>query len=206
MQEVSNKLYKTMAILLQYPSKELLQCIPELESYLGLLPAGKAKRVTADFLGYLKSEPILKLQQNYTTVFDMNPSTTLNMTYHLFGDGEKRAGMMVHLQQGYHAAGYDGPANDLPDFLPLMLEFLALCPNTSGMDVFWQCCAGLDGLVERLREIVPPYADLLDLLHDDYKHRAIAFMPQPPNEVSRSIKKTATCADIGFKKRWREVP
>ena len=181
-----------MAILLQYPNKDLLQCVPELESYTELMPAGKAKRVIANFLGYLKSEPMLKLQQNYTASFDMNPSTTLNMTYHLFGEGEKRAGMMVRLQQRYHAAGYDGPANDLPDFLPLMLEFLTLCPDTSMMDVFWQCCAGLDGLVERLRDIARPYADLLDLLADDYKHRFIAVVPQPPNGVAPSMKTPRT--------------
>ena len=192
MQEVSNKVYKTMAILLQYPNKDLLQCVPELESCTGLMPAGKAQRVIANFLGYLKSEPMLKLQQNYTAAFDMNPSTTLNMTYHLFGDGEKRAGMMVRLQQCYHAAGYDGPANDLPDFLPLMLEFLALCPDPSMMDVFWQCCAGLNGLVERLRDLARPYADLLDLLADDYKHRTIAFVTLPPKGVSPSMETPRT--------------
>jgi len=134
MQAVSNKLYKTMVILLQYPSQDLLQCVPELESHTGLMPAGKAQRVVTEFLAYLKSEPMLKLQQNYTAAFDLNPSTTLNMTYHLFGDGEKRAGMMVRLQQCYHAAGYSGPANELPDFLPLMLEFLAVCPDAFRMD------------------------------------------------------------------------
>jgi nitrate reductase delta subunit len=192
MQEVSNKVYKTMAILLQYPNKDLLHCVPELESYTGLMPAGKAQRVIENFLGYLKSEPMLKLQQNYTAAFDMNPSTTLNMTYHLFGEGEKRAGMMGRLQQCYYAAGYDGPANDLPDFLPLMLEFLALCPDPSMIDLFWQCCAALDGLIERLREMTRPYADLLDLLADDYKQRFITVVPQPPIGVSRSIKTTLT--------------
>jgi nitrate reductase delta subunit len=114
--------------------------------------------------------------------------------------------MMVRLQQRYHAAGYDGPANDLPDFLPLMLEFLALCPDISMMDLFWQCCAGLNGLVERLREITRPYADLLDLLADDYKQRFIAVVPQPANGVSRSIKTPPTLTDIGFEKRWRAAP
>ena len=192
MQEVSKKLYKIMVILLQYPSKDLLQCVSELESCTGLMPVGNAQRVISNFLGYLKSEPILKLQQNYTAAFDMNPSTTLNMTYHLFGDGEKRAGMMVRLQHCYHAAGYDGPANELPDFLPSILEFLALCPDASMVDVFWQCFAGLDGLVERLREVARPYADLLDLLTDDYKHRAIAFVSQPPNGQPSSNETTRT--------------
>jgi len=177
MQAVSNKLYKTMVILLQYPSQDLLQCVPELESHTGLMPAGKAQRVVTEFLAYLKSEPMLKLQQNYTAAFDLNPSTTLNMTYHLFGDGEKRAGMMVRLQQCYHAAGYSGPANDLPDFLPLMLEFLAVCPDAFRMDAVWQCLTALDGLVERLRKVVRPYADLMDLLVDDCKRRAIGLGP-----------------------------
>jgi nitrate reductase assembly molybdenum cofactor insertion protein NarJ len=100
--------------------------------------------------------------------------------------------MMVRLQQRYHAAGYDGPANDLPDFLPLMLEFLALCPDPSMMDVFWQCCAGLNGLVERLRDLARPYADLLDLLADDYKHRTIAFVTLPPKGVSPSMETPRT--------------
>ena len=179
MQDVCNKLYKTMSILLQYPNRDLLQCVPELESYTGRMPAGKAQRVIANFLGYLKSEPMLKLQQGYTAAFDMNPATTLNMTYHLFGDGEKRAGMMVRLQQHYHAAGYDSPANELPDFLPLILEFLALRPDAFVMDVFRQCCGGLYGLIERLREIARPYADLLDLLADDFKSRGTGLVPQP---------------------------
>ena len=179
MQEVYNKLYKTISILLQYPDQDLLQCIPQLESYTGLMPAGKAQRVITDFLSYLKSEPMLKLQQNFTTAFDMNPSITLNMSYHLFGDGEKRAGIMVRLQQRYHAAGYDSPANELPDFLPLILEFLALRPDALVMDVFRQCCGGLDGLIERLREIAQPYADLLDLLADDFKSRGTGLVPQP---------------------------
>jgi len=187
MRKVYNKLYKAVAILLQYPDRDMLQCVPELESYAALMPASKAQQVISNFLTYLKSEPILKLQQRYTAVFDLNPTTSLNMTYYLFGDGEKRAGMMVRLQQRYNDAGYDGPVNDLPDFLPLMLEFLAICPDTSMVDVFWQCFAGLEGLVGRLREIMRPYADLLDLVVDNYKHRAITILSQSPSSNTPAL-------------------
>ena len=171
------KVYRTVAALLQYPDRTLLQMVPDLVSSIGRMPTSKAKQAIADFLRYLDSASMLHLQENYTTAFDMNPSTTLNMTFHLLGDGEKRAKVMVLLQQSYRNAGYEGPEHDLPDLLPAMLEFLAVCPEDTPTDLFWQCFAGLEGLVRRLRAFVPAYANLLELLVDDYLHWLHAVAP-----------------------------
>jgi len=172
------KVYHIVAVLLQYPDRTLLQMVPDLASYIGRMPTGKAKQAIAEFLGYLKSESMLRLQENYTAAFDMNPSTTLNMTFHLIGDGETRAAVMVLLQQSYRIAGFDGPADDLSDFLPAMLEFLAICPPGTPVDLFWQCFASLEGLVQRLRPSAPAYANLLELLNDDYRHWLHAVAPE----------------------------
>ena len=171
-------IYRTVAVLLQYPDRTLLQMVPDLRSYIGCMPAGNARRVIAEFVGYLNSESLLRLQENYTAAFDMNPSTTLNMTFHLLGDGEKRAAVMVLLLQSYRAAGFDGPAGDLPDFFPAMLEFLAICPPGTSVDLFWQCFASLEGLVRRLQPSAPAYANLLELLIDDYRHWLHAVAPE----------------------------
>ena len=172
------KIYRAVAVLLQYPDRTLLRMVPDLVSYIGRMPAGKAKQAIAEFLGYLNSESLLRLQENYTAAFDMNPSTTLNMTFHLLGDGETRAAVMVLLQQSYHTAGFDGPADDLPDFFPAMLEFLAICPPGTSVDLFWQCFASLEGLVRRLQSSAPAYANLLELLNDDYRHWLHAVAPE----------------------------
>ena len=171
MKENQRKIYKTISILLQYPDNALLRCVPELEFYVKSMPSSKAKSAIKEFIRYLKSQSMIRLQENYTAAFDMNPSTTLNMTYHLYGDGEKRAGMMARLQQVYSDAGYDCAANELPDFLPLMLEFSAECPGATNINLILHCSAGLDGLVNRLQETGQPYAALLGILADDGKQR-----------------------------------
>ena len=65
---------------------------------------------------------------------------------------EKRAGILAQLQQSYQISGYDGPAHDLPDFLPAMMEFLTVGADSTQEDLLWQCFAGLEGLVKRLRD------------------------------------------------------
>jgi len=161
--------YRVIAALLQYPEPAWLETIPEMTAYINQLPAGRTRRVITEFLDYLASQPVLHLQETYTAAFDLNPSTTLNMSYHLSGDGQKRAILLARLQQSYRSAGYEGPTDDLPDFLPAMVEFLTVCRDAAALEPFRCCLAGLEGLVKRLLETAPPYAHLLDLLVDDYR-------------------------------------
>ena len=177
MTKTRKELYRLIAVLLQYPDQAWLQSVPELASGAKRLTEEKARQVAAEFLDYLASKPLLTLQEIYTAAFDLNPATSLNMTFHLLDDGEKRAALLVRLNQGYQALGYDGPAHDLPDFLPAMLEYLAVCPEDAPADLFRQCMAGLEGLVDRLREPAPAYAKLLDLLADDYRYWLQAVAP-----------------------------
>ena len=141
---------------------------------------------------YMKSQSLIRLQENYTAAFDMNPSTTLNMTYHLYGDGEKRAGMMACLQQLYADAGYDCADTELPDFLPMMLEFLAECPIATNIDLIMHYFAGLDGLVNRLQETAQPYAILLGILADDWQQRINAYRSQQKHWQA-PVLKTSHC-------------
>jgi len=108
----------------------------------------------------------IRAQERYTTTFDMTPPNTLNMTYHRFGDGEKRAGMLAYLQEIYCRSGYAPNTGDLPDYLPLMLEFLSQCPDAPGGEAIWDCLEPLGKLIHRLREVAPPYAQLLVPLED----------------------------------------
>lgn len=170
MRKIQAQRYRLIAALLQYPDSSWLETIPDINACLERLPRGRSRETLVRFLDYLASQPLLHLQEKYTTVFDLNPSTTLNMSYHLFGDGRKRAAMLLMLQHNYRCAGYDGPAHDLPDFLPAMVEFLGVCRDTALRDAVWRCFGGLDGLVHRLRDAAPAYADLLDLLAEDHRH------------------------------------
>jgi nitrate reductase molybdenum cofactor assembly chaperone NarJ/NarW len=155
---------KLVSELLQYPDEEFMKRLPDFEAVVSEMPDEESRKRFDQFIVGLKSRTRIQLLETYTTVFDMNPSTTLNVTYHLWGDGEKRADVLVRLQQLYLAAGYERVTGELPDYLPLMLEFLAFCPDARGIDVLWQCLGGLRQLIDYLRETAPNYAALLEVL------------------------------------------
>ena len=128
------------------------------------MPSKEMKKSMDDFLLYLKTHSPIHLQEGYTAAFDMNPTTTLNLTYQLYGDNEKRADVLARLQQRYQDAGYERITGELPDFLPMMLEFLSVCPDTENTELIWECLQGLEDVVDRLQKAAPPYAALLQPL------------------------------------------
>jgi nitrate reductase molybdenum cofactor assembly chaperone NarJ/NarW len=157
---------RLLSALLQYPDHDMLSQIEMIETAIDDMSSEEMKKCMADFLLYLKTHSPIHLQEGYTSAFDMNPATTLNLTYHLYGDNEKRAAALAHLQQIYEAAGWQRITGELPDFLPLMLEFLATAPDANNGDLIWLCLRGLEGCLARLRQTAPAYAALLQPLVD----------------------------------------
>lgn len=201
MRKAKQEQYRVIAALLQYPEPAWLEMIPQVRAYCRWLSAGRARDTIEAFLDHAASQPLLRLQEIYTAAFDLNPATTLNMSYHLFADGRKRAALLASLQQGYGSAGYEGPDHELPDFLPAIIEFLAVCRDAAALDPFRRCLAGLEGLVDRLRQAAPPYAHLLDLLTEDCRPSQPEAGPasfSDPAEAGRSM-------DCGLR-NWRETP
>lgn len=155
---------KVCAVLFQYPDQALLSGLPEIWAVVDDLPAGQLKNGLGEILQDMAARPPLALQEIYTAAFDLTPATTLNLTYHSFGDNEKRAAALVHLQQLYAAAGYPNISTELPDFLPLMLEFLSVCADEQIRERVWAYMGDLNGLAARLEKSAPSYAALLKLL------------------------------------------
>jgi nitrate reductase delta subunit len=156
--------FKLLSVLLQYPDEEYLIRIKKMEGFLTGMVQNELKNSCLNFLNYLKTRAPIRLQESYTAVFDMNPETTLNLTYHMFGDNEKRAGMLTRLQQIYLDAGYECTTGELPDYLPLMLEFLSACPEANGIALIWECFKNLNQYVDRLQQTAPAYSALLQPL------------------------------------------
>ena len=153
-----------LSFLMMYPNDDYWRSLEAFEPSTAALPAGDATNCITAFLAYLESQPRIVLQENYTAAFDMNPSTTLNLTYHLWGDNENRADALVRLEQVYRDAGYERTSGELPDCLPLMLEFLSICPDARGVEHLWACLRELDAYLIRLEREAPAYAALLQPL------------------------------------------
>lgn len=177
---------RLLSALLQYPDHDLLGQIEMIETEIDDMPSREMKKSMDDFLLYLKTHSPIHLQEGYTAAFDMNPTTTLNLTYQLYGDNEKRADVLARLQQRYQDAGYERITGELPDYLPMMLEFLSVCPDTENAGLVWKCLRGLEDVVDRLQKAAPPYAALLQPLVPMVANRiGLKGNPRHPAEPER---------------------
>jgi nitrate reductase delta subunit len=160
----TDKYFKIVSLLLQYPNEAYFRALPEIKSMVSGMHDGPRKASIGQFLETLSAGDEIHAQEQYTALFDMSPSTTLNVTYHLWGDGEKRARLLTRLQQEYMGAGLEKQSSELPDFLPLILEFLATVPEAKKSQEIKKGLEGVTTLVERLKPVAPHYSGLLEPL------------------------------------------
>ena len=160
----TDKYLKVVSLLMQYPDEAYFRTLPEIKSFVGKMHRGPRRASIEKFIAHLERVDAIHAQEQYTALFDMSPSTTLNVTYHLWGDGEKRARLLTRLQQVYAGAGLEKKSPELPDFLPLILEFLASVPRAKHFGAIKTSLKGIKTLVERLKPIASHYSGLLEPL------------------------------------------
>lgn len=150
-----------LSVLLNYPDEKLFDGLDEIVSVTGhSLPADVNSAIQA-FVNDLNTYSLIQVQERYTAAFDIDPTMTLNMTFHTHGDNEKRAVALARLQHHYEQAGWERITGELPDYLPMMLEFLSICPDPVHTELAWQCLRGIRPLLTRLGKKAPVYAALL---------------------------------------------
>ncbi len=128
--------FKVFAILLSYPQEEWLRALPELEDVLAAEHAqnGGALAALAPLLEALRQGPPIRLQEEYVATFDRNPSHSLHLYEHIHGESRDRGPALVSLMEEYRNHGLEIAEAELPDYLPLFLEFLSLLPQAQALD------------------------------------------------------------------------
>ncbi len=155
---------KMASHLLQYPDEELLNSLAPLGEAIAALPPGRAREALGSFAAYLQTRPLLRLKEEYSRHFDLNPAASLNLTYHRFGDGRERGTALVQLLRAYREAGYEPATRELPDYLPLVLEFLAICPEAAANWIVQEYLPQVAALANRLSQADTPYGRLLSMV------------------------------------------
>lgn len=156
---------RVVSACLQFPDERLdavlsaTLTIAEVPSHSGMM-----KAIRDNFLPVLGSLPLVKLQEDYTRVFDMNPETSLNLTWHRFGNGRDRGQALMRLLESYRVAGFSPKARELPDYLPMMLEFIAVGPPEQGVRLLREYAGQFSQIALRLHHSGSPYAIVLDVL------------------------------------------
>lgn len=160
------KTFKALSLLLCYPTDALQQAIPEIETVLrdeGLL-GPKRMQMLAPLLAKLRDRDLYELQERYVLLFDRSRTLSLNLFEHLHGESRDRGGAMVDLLQMYRDGGFDLGGSELPDHLPVLLEFLSTRPLAEAREILTDAGPILIALGERLGRRETPYAAVLEAL------------------------------------------
>jgi nitrate reductase molybdenum cofactor assembly chaperone NarJ/NarW len=159
-------LFKILSLLLDYPQVELIDSLQDIDSMLDKIPDCQAATSCRGFLRYLGAHPLQCLQEEYTRTFDLHPAASLNLTCHNHAEGNERGMKMTLFKQVYRAAGFDPVGNELPDFLPMVLEFMYVSPEATLEEMLPMIRPSVETLALNLLETNSPYAGLVKVIAD----------------------------------------
>ncbi|MBY0575728.1 MAG: nitrate reductase molybdenum cofactor assembly chaperone [Gallionellaceae bacterium] len=156
------QIYKILSVLLEYPDQELLDHLPELRTEIAKSPDIDIaeKDALRKFLEHLANTPLTGLQADYVKTFDLTPEHSLHLTHHLFGDDndKNRGPALIDLGELYKDYGVKVMTNELPDYLPLILEFAAMLDDNEAMVFLADAKKVLKVLTDNLNKAGSPYA------------------------------------------------
>ncbi len=159
---------RTLSALLRYPDEAVQQAAPELTGVLaedGLL-SPEQRASLQPLLDTLASADLLDSQERYVGLFDRGRAVSLHLFEHVHGESRDRGQAMVDLRDRYEAQGLEIAAKELPDYLPLFLEYLSVLPSAQAAEELAQPGVILSALADRLEEKGTPYAAPMRILAD----------------------------------------
>jgi len=155
--------FKALSALLSYPSAELQAAAPEIRAALaaeGLLPPERLAAIGA-LLDDLAQRDLFDLQERYVFLFDRSRSLSLNLFEHIHGESRDRGPAMVDLLETYRAGGFELESSELPDHLPVLLEFLGTRPLAEARATLADAAHIVAALAERLARRESVYAPVV---------------------------------------------
>ena len=158
--------FKVLSLLLMYPESDWLAALPEMHAVL--VDEAESNDSAAMRLGplfdLLHESTLIALQENYVATFDRNPSHSLHLFEHIHGESRDRGSAMIDLLEEYWNNDFDASASELPDYVPLFLEFLSLLPAEKALELLGDAVHVLATIGRKLDANGSPYATVFQLL------------------------------------------
>lgn len=163
---LKDRTLKAISLLLSYPSEALQAAMPEIAGVLAsdTRLTAAARRSLLSLVGALGRDDIYDLQERFVMLFDRSRTLSLNLFEHVHGESRDRGGAMVSLVETYREAGFDPASPELPDHLPVLLEFLATRRADEASETLGDAAHIFAALSERLARRESPYAAVFDAL------------------------------------------
>lgn len=158
--------YRIVSALLGYPDAALRAGLPAIAGAIereeGL--AAAERDVLARFVERLSAADSLSAEEDYVRTFDMVPEHSLHLTHHLIGEDKNRGPALIDLTEHFREHGLEIVDKELPDYLPLLLEFVSLLEEEAGRSFLSRWHKVLRQLRANLAEANSLYADLVGLI------------------------------------------
>jgi nitrate reductase delta subunit len=186
--------YLVLSALLQYPEPELLAEQAQLNDLLLItLPRWHVQLQT--LFAHLGDTSLIDLQQQYVMTFDRNPSHSLHLFEHIHGESRDRGQAMVDLLAEYSKHGLEMVGNDLPDYVPLFLEFLSQQERDEAERLLGDAIHVLAFIGRKLRANGSPYACVFDLLQTLTPVQAEELSEPPVRDMDEALETFGPGAD-----------
>lgn len=162
------KTFKILGLLLTYPegsvyraSEELVACLRE----EALLPDRRIRRI-GQFLSEQTSKELMAVQENYVQTFDQGRAHCLHLFEHVHGESRDRGQAMVNLNETYASKGLYINNNELPDYLPLFMEYLSLCSFDEASHLLGEAIDIISMIGAKLGKRGSAYAAVFDAIEE----------------------------------------
>lgn len=158
--------FKAFSALLSYPTEEMRQALPEIVDAIRCSPlvGGRERENLIDLISEIGQGDAFSAEERYVDLFDRGRALSLHLFEHLHGDSRDRGTAMVELKRLYIAAGFELSGRELPDFLPVVLEYLSCRDLAEARELLADCAHILTSIARSLVARRSRYAAVLQAL------------------------------------------
>jgi nitrate reductase delta subunit len=179
---------RALAWLLRYPDAELRAALPVIIDALRREAALSSARLDELdlFATRLATQPALRIEADYVDLFDRSRQTALHLFEHVHGDSRDRGPAMIDLAQTYERAGLLLAEGELPDYLPVALEFASTQPPEAARTFLAEIAHIVRTIFSALVKRNSGYASVLAATLDLAGERAepVVLADEPPLDES----------------------
>lgn len=153
--------WEITSAMLRYPTEELIAALPQVAAAARGLRISESDAIATLAELWMQAD-LTELQADYVEVFDLGRSRSLYLSWHQYGDRRQRGMVLLKLKRQYREHGYGPVTDELPDWLPMALEFAAVAPEPVGRDLLESWRAPIELIRRNLHDRDHAHGVLLD--------------------------------------------
>jgi nitrate reductase delta subunit len=151
---------KIASLLLSYPDEDLMAGLPDLKSALARREVAEPVQILLTrLIDDLARLDVLEAQERYVHLFDRSRSLSMHLFEHVHGESRDRGQAMVDIKTMYEDHGFEIDAREMPDYLPMFLEFLSILPAEEAHELLTQTAHIVAAIGARLKKRPSAYAN-----------------------------------------------